>query len=95
MLEAEQSAMAFACNVEAMRGGGAGAFFVLPVPCALFPWGARWWGRVAAYATIKGFEVMRALRKGQARAGFRPPERHHRRSEDRRAGLRRRTVRSD
>ena len=47
-----------------------------------------------AYATIKGFEVMRAAAQGSG-SGFRPPGRHHRRGEDRRACLRRRTVRSD
>ena len=47
-----------------------------------------------AYATIKGFEVMRALRKGQAEI-FRPPGRHCRRDSDRRARLRSRTVRPD
>ena len=48
-----------------------------------------------AYATIKGFEVMRALRKGQAGMTLRPPGRHRRRGPDRRARLRSRTVRSD
>ena len=47
-----------------------------------------------AYATIKGFEVMRALRKDQAGI-FNPPGRHCRRGPDRRARLRSRTVRPD
>ena len=47
-----------------------------------------------AYATIKGFEVMRALRKGQARM-FSIQGGHRRRGEDRRACLRCRTMRSD
>ena len=47
-----------------------------------------------AYATIKGFEVMRALPQGPGR-DVRPPGRHRRRGPDRRARLRSRTVRSD
>ena len=47
-----------------------------------------------AYATIKGFEVMRALRKGPG-SGLRPAGRHRRRGQDRRACLWRWTVRSD
>ena len=40
----------------------------------------------SAYATIKGFEVMRALRKGQGSA-FNPCERHERRNPADRAGI--------
>ena len=39
-----------------------------------------------AYATIKGFEVMRALRKGSG-SSLRPAGRHRRRGKDRRACL--------
>ena len=46
-----------------------------------------------AYATIKGFEVMRAAQRPSR--DVRPPGRHCRRGSDRRARLRRRTVRPE